>query len=221
MSSRILKPDTASAPMTWRRLRGAGAEADRENVGGAQRPDASAVPGAPNPDLEREIAQRVAEANRRGFAEGEAHARQAAAAQFQAAIEGLARSATEIAALRPRIHRESEADLVRLAVAVARRVLRRELTVNPDALVGLVKAALDKLDLRELNRIRAHPAAAPLLERMLSGNAMPVRIEVVADASLEPGAAIFETSRGTLDGSVETQLAEIERGLTDLLERPA
>lgn len=207
--------------MAWRMLQGRGAAPEDGNAANARPSGDSTASAAPNAALEREIALRVAEANRRGFAEGEAQARQAAAAQFQAAIEGLARSATEIAGLRPRIHREAEADLVRLAVAVARRVLRRELTVDPEALLGLVKAALDKLDLRELNRIRTHPAAAPLLERMLGAAGLPARVEVLADASLEPGAAIFETIRGTLDSSVETQLVEIERGLTDLLERPA
>ncbi len=220
MSSRVLKPDATAAPMAWRRLRGTGAGGE-DGTGAAERlPNQSSAP-APDARQEREIAQRIAEANRRGFAEGEAQARQAAAAQFQVAIDGLVRSAAEVAALRPRIHREAEADLVRLAVAIARRVLRRELTVDPEALLGLVKAALEKLDLRELNRIRTHPATAPLLERTLVGAALPARIEVLADASLEPGAAIFETSRGTLDSSVETQLVEIERGLTDLLERPA
>ncbi len=218
MSSKVLRRDAEATPMAWRRLRGTGpADGGAGAAPSAERTEAA----APNAQQEREIAHRVAEAHRRGFAEGEAQARQAAAAQFQTAIEGLARSAVETAALRPRIHREAEADMVRLAVAVARRVLRRELTVDPEALLGLVKAALDKLDLRELNRIRVHPAAAPLLERTLGGAALPARIEVLADASLEPGAAIFETGRGTLDTSVETQLVEIERGLTDLLERPA
>ena len=36
---------------------------------------------------------------------------------------------------------------------------------------------------------------------------------------LTQGSAVFETSRGELDASVDTQLAEIERGLTDVLER--
>ncbi len=38
------------------------------------------------------------------------------------------------------------------------------------------------------------------------------------DASLAPGSAIFETSRGELDASVDTQLAEIDRGFADLCQ---
>ena len=37
----------------------------------------------------------------------------------------------------------------------------------------------------------------------------------------EPGGAIFEIGRGSLDASVDTQLGEIERGLVDRLgDRP-
>ena len=47
----------------------------------------------------------------------------------------------------------------------------------------------------------------------------PPGLEVVSDGALTPGSAIFETSRGELDASVDTQLAEIDRGLTDALKR--
>jgi flagellar assembly protein FliH len=49
------------------------------------------------------------------------------------------------------------------------------------------------------------------LERASTG----ARFEVVPEPRLERGAAIFETSRGSLDASVETQLDEIQRGLVD------
>ena len=44
-------------------------------------------------------------------------------------------------------------------------------------------------------------------------------LEIAPDGSLTPGSVIFETSRGDLDASVDTQLAEIDRGLTDALKR--
>ena len=44
-------------------------------------------------------------------------------------------------------------------------------------------------------------------------------VEVVPDAARELGSVVFETERGSLDASVDTQLEEIERGLTDRLRR--
>jgi flagellar assembly protein FliH len=111
--------------------------------------------------------------------------------------------------------------MLRLAMEIARRVLRREMAVDPDALRGVVQAALEKLQGQEVSRVRVHPSHAALVSELLrkSGTSQPV--EVIADASLAPGAAVFETERGNLDASVEAQLGEIERGLADCLRRRA
>src|SRR5206468_3414461 len=99
--------------------------------------------------------------------------------------------------------------------AIARRVLRRELAIDPEALHGLVLGALEKLQGQELTRARVHPAHAALVSACLAraGGASPV--EVLPDPAREPGSVIFETQRGNLDASIESQLQEIERGLAD------
>jgi flagellar assembly protein FliH len=48
---------------------------------------------------------------------------------------------------------------------------------------------------------------------------LPHRIEVTSDPTLSPASVILESQHGFLDASVETQLAEIERGFTDLVRR--
>jgi flagellar assembly protein FliH len=108
---------------------------------------------------------------------------------------------------------------VKLAIAVARRVLYRELATDPEAILGLVKAAFGKLNARETHRLRVSPADAAVVQEHRSKLQIPPGLEIVPDGSLTPGSAIFETSRGDLDASVETQLAEIDRGLTDALKR--
>lgn len=215
MSSKILRTDSIKTePMPWRR----GPGSPPAPMGGQQVASPSVPASQPGPDIEREMARRAEEAYHRGLAEGETRGHRAGTQQVQAAVDRLARSCAEIAGLKRKYQREAEADLVRLAMAIARRVLRRELTVDPHALLGLVKAGLERLDARELNRIRVHPDVAPWLTTRLEAEGLPRRVEVVADPSLEPGAAIFESQRGTLDASVETQLGEIERGFVDLLE---
>jgi flagellar biosynthesis/type III secretory pathway protein FliH len=39
----------------------------------------------------------------------------------------------------------------------------------------------------------------------------------VEDATLAPGSVLIDSSRGVLDASVDTQLAEIERGFADVV----
>ena len=56
-----------------------------------------------------------------------------------------------------------------------------------------------------------------MLAKLLEGSARPVT--VVADPGLPVGAVLFETTRGTIDAGLETQLKEIERGFADIYPR--
>jgi len=156
---------------------------------------------------------------RQAYEEGQAAARREAAAQMEAMNLRLSRSIEELAGLRQRFRHEAEEDVVALAIAIARRVLHRELTVAPEALLGLVKAALERIELREVNRVRVSRADAPMVAQFLEQMGLPRPIEVIPDVGLQRGAAILESSHGALDASVETQLAEIERGFADLVRR--
>ena len=100
---------------------------------------------------------------------------------------------------------------------MAHRILRRQLLADPEAILGIVKAALDRVEAREILRVRVVPDDAGRVRDLLAARGLPPGIEVVADPGLERGAFLIDTSRGTLDASVTTQLQEIERGLTDLV----
>lgn len=163
--------------------------------------------------------QRVRQAHQQGYDEGLAAGRQALAGQIEALQTKLARSIEEITGVRPRCRHEAEQDTVALALAVARRILHRELTVSPDALLGLVKAALAKMDAREVNQVRVSRQDAPMVLSFFEKMGVPQRVEVVADPGLAPGSVVLESDRGTLDASVDTQLDEIERGFADLVRR--
>jgi flagellar assembly protein FliH len=157
------------------------------------------------------------EAYQKGVQQGEANARQNYAAQNESSLQRLARTIEEISGLRQRSRYAAEQDVVKLALAIARRIVHRELTIDPATILGLVKAALGSMDMRELHRIRIHPGQADTVRRHLETMGLPQRCEVVADPALERGAAILETNHGTLDASVDTQFEEIERGFADLV----
>jgi flagellar assembly protein FliH len=151
--------------------------------------------------------------------EGEAAGRKRGAAELQPVIDRLARSIEEIGRMRARLRAEAEADLIQLALAIARRVLRRELVIDPEALHGLVLGALEKLGGQEISRVRVHPSHAALVTESLRQNSASAKLEVIADPSRDLGTVIFETPRGNLDASVDSQLQEIERGLADRLRK--
>jgi flagellar assembly protein FliH len=215
MHSKILRGDAASSaePVVWKRVGQAAAGAAAPGRGPDPREAAAAQ--ARVAALESDIERREQAAFKKGLEQGRAAAAQEAAGQLKPVLERFAVTINDLAAHRRQLRREAETDLVKLAVAIARRVLRREMSTDPNAMLGLVKAALEKLEGREIERVRVHPADAAAIKQHLEQARSGARFEVIPEPRLERGAAIFETSRGSLDASVETQLDEIQRGLID------
>ncbi len=220
MSSKVItQGDVPVSPMEWRRAPLIPPASPAGIYESRQAPDRG-QPEATE-QSKRELEQRTREAYQQGFREGEAAGVQHAGAQMNGrlddAIERFARAVEELTAWKRKLRHDAESDLVELAMAIARRVLRRELTMDPEALLGLVKAGLDRIDAREIHRVRVSPEHVAAVSRHLA--AAGQQIEIVADAALAHGGAVFETSRGVVDASIETQLTEIERGFADLYSK--
>lgn len=211
MSSKVYSRDglQPAEPLVWPQLDGA----LPFDAG-----DKPADPQARREELQREIERRVQEARSAGFQDGLASAKTAGASEIRSMQEKLGETIASLAELRPRLRRQAEADLVKLSLAIARRILHRELAVDPEAMRGLIQAALEKLQSQEISRVRIHPSQEAVVRSVLQGRPLGSQVQVLADGALSPGAAIFESSRGNLDASVEMQLREIEQGLTDRLE---
>jgi flagellar assembly protein FliH len=229
MSSRILTKVAAetAGPMFWRQLNPKPPELDSdEETDNGPSEDGSTNERIPGPSaeqvhsletriaqLQHEIPVREQQARQTGFHEGEAAAQKV----WSAAIEKAARAAIEIASLRSRLRREAEEDVIRLASAMARRVLRREVTMDPDAMISILRTTLQRVEQREVQRVRVRPEDAPTVSAWLERIGSPARIDVISDPSLERGGLVVECERGQMDASVETQLEEIERGFADVL----
>jgi flagellar assembly protein FliH len=215
MLSKILTGAAGGAAPQWNWPTAAGA-APAPATGAAGAGDTAAGDSQRIAEMERQSERRAREAQAAGYREGQAAGRGQAAAELQPVLEKLARGMQEIAGLRPQVMREATAELVGLSVGIARRILHRELSVDPAALEGLVSGALQKLAGQEICRIRIHPELEPGVRRALAGEGRG-GLTLMADPTLERGAILVETARGSLDASLETQLAEIARGLADRL----
>ncbi len=219
MLSRIIRRDEAQSanPLLWPAADGTRSPESQSAVAPGQPAEQVAGLERALAELKAEMERRVREAGDTARREGEAAARKQAAAEIQAVLGRLGAAVQEAAAVRDRLRRESETDLVKLAVAIAQRILNRQLSVDPDAITGIIKAGFEKLKRQDIFRVRVHPSHHAALCSLLPASGTQ-GIELLADPALQPGGVIFETSRGDLEASVDTQLREIERGLTDRLE---
>ena len=218
MSSKLHRGGTVPAePVNWRRV----PSLDSLPMEGGTFPPSGFAPlsGGSPVHSGSALEQHLQGAYQEGFQNGQSAARQELAGQIEAMGTRLARTIEEMSGLRRRFRHEAEEDVVALALAIARRILHRELTIAPEALLGLLKAALEKIEVAEVHRVRVRPEDAAMVQQHLEKIGLPQRVELIADPGLERGAVILDSTRGALDASVETQLAEIERGFADLVRR--
>jgi flagellar assembly protein FliH len=226
MSSRVLRAAAAAGviPVVWRGTGGNRSTSPvAQNASHGPSGQGADAPGEGSGDesQERAAQARIDAARQQGRTEGEAAGFARAALRLDPVIAHLSAVIQELAGQRARVRAEAEEDTVQLAIAIARRVLYRELATDPEAILGLVMAAFQKLNARETHRLRVSPGDAAAMEENRARLQLPPRVEIAGDPSLAPGSAVFETSRGELDASIDTQMAEIGRGLADIMKRRA
>ncbi len=204
-------------PVSWRSSDSGGVAPPPRPVRPA--PSSPTAAGAvPTAELEAQVHKQLQIAFESGVQEGEAAARQKLEGEVRRAVEQLAVSAAELAASRKEALCRAEADVVQLSLEIARRILHREVSVDPAALSALVRAALEKLASQQICCVRVHPDQEQLVRATLAQLGRGSEIEIVADVAQSRGGALFETGSGSLDASIETQLREIERGFADRLQ---
>jgi flagellar assembly protein FliH len=129
--------------------------------------------------------------------------------------EQLTRSIAELANARSSIADQAERELVSLAVEIARKVVRTQITVEPDIVITLARNALSRLQHRTAAAIHLHPddfAYVNTHAQALAGNHA---VELIEDHSIERGGCLITTEMGDVDARIDQQFAEIERGLRE------
>lgn len=111
-----------------------------------------------------------------------------------------------------------EGEVVRLALAVARRVLRREAALDPAVLSAAVRNALDQLDAATVVKLRVHPSRAHLWEGALRSVERGMTPQVLQDPSLSVEQCRLETDLGSTELDLDGPLAEIDQAFRDLRE---
>lgn len=110
-----------------------------------------------------------------------------------------------------------EAEIVRLALAIAARVLHREAQIEPMLLAALVRVAVEKMHEGTNVTIRVGTGAAGKWRQYLGSTINGSTITVIEDPQAGAEDCVLETELGTADFAIATQLKEVEQGLFDVL----
>jgi flagellar assembly protein FliH len=180
-----------------------------------------------------EFDRRLAEETRRSFEAGRERGRQegrqaeheAQAASHVAAEHQRTQRAAELIESftqeRDRFLQNVEHEVVKLALAVAARILRREAQMDPLLLTGAVRVALGQLSGSTQVRLRVPMAEIDLwTEAIALLPNLTVKPVVTAGEGMRLGDCVIETELGSVDLGIRAQLGEIERGFFDRAGSP-
>src|SRR6185295_10977767 len=80
----------------------------------------------------------------KGYAQGERSGAEAAARRGEATLRRLAQTIEELAGLRTELVQKTERQVVELALAIARRIIHRDVSLDRELLVAMARVALER-----------------------------------------------------------------------------
>jgi flagellar assembly protein FliH len=163
--------------------------------------------------LQARLAALERDAFSKGFAQGERAGGEAAAQRGEAMLRRLTETLEELTTLRAQMIHQTERQMVQLALAIARRIVHREIAIDQDLLIAMARVALDRLGESAHVTVRLSPEDFDATSAVRSRPWTGTHVTVVADARVGRGGCRVESEFGVMDAGVEGQIHEIARAL--------
>lgn len=142
------------------------------------------------------------EGSRQGYKENEL-ALQKKATEFASLLESLSQPFKVLDA-------EVEKELVKLAMAIATQIIRREIKMDPGQIIAAVREAINILPLSsQKTRLYLHPEDAELVRSALPLDETSPAWRIVEDPLITRGGCKVDTEVSHIDATVENRLAAV------------
>ena len=169
-------------------------------------------------ELAAERARAEADAYARGRAEGEREARLQAQSEMSTAIAALAEAVNDVRLHEARWIANAEENIAALSVAVARHIVGREVSADPETVRELVKRALVGFPIDSSIVVRLHhddlAACAGLITPDAAGRTPDIRW--TADPHIMRGGCLIEGRERIIDGRIDTSLERAYRSIGNI-----
>ncbi len=129
--------------------------------------------------------------------------------------EELQNSLEDLSRLRSDMVRQTEGQIVKLALEIARKVIHKEVTTNQEIAVNLTRVALAHIPNRTAATVHLHPDDLAYFETKLDQIESGHALTLIADRSVGHGGCVVQTEMGEVDATIEQQFAQIESALLE------
>lgn|GEM_PF-310825 len=159
---------------------------------------------------------------KRGYEEGLKKAEEDIESDRLAAFQQSQELLEEARQLKIQMMRSCESDMMRLVMAIAKKVIASELTTNPYFIVNVLREAIDFLDHPDNITVYVNPQD---LERILTITqsdsffdigSSDVNLDFRADNRISPGGCSLESLGGSVDTRMETRISGVEQAVREV-----
>jgi flagellar assembly protein FliH len=161
------------------------------------------------------LADLQAEAHKEAFEQGLAEGREAGRAEVRAQVDRLTGMFYDLARPFEVLDAEVERELLTLAMALARQIVRRELKTDPTQIIGIIREAIAVLPVaaREV-RVHLHPEDAAVVREHLAPTESERAWVIVEDPVMARGGCQITSATSRIDARLESRVGAI---LSELL----
>lgn len=173
-------------------------------------------------EVYEEASQLREEAKNAGYQEGLKLANEEIKADRGRAIKQNELIIEEARKTKLEIINSAETDIVRLILAITKKVIAGELATNPDTIINIVKEAISYLDNPQNVKVYVNPTEIDKLLELLDGELLTdigsedITIDIKGDKRITKGGCLIESENGSVDARIETKLTNIEKGLLEV-----
>lgn len=122
---------------------------------------------------------------------------------------------------RKELLRNAEKDLIELVIEIYEKIFREKKEEDSDLIVSLVANGIENLDLTDKLTIISSKEDFDILEMsrdiILAKASMISELDIKYDTTMKKGDCILETPKGSIDASLDNQLAELRENLNMVL----
>lgn len=146
-----------------------------------------------------------------GYTRGQRTADEEMERQLEGVLQRLHATIEDLGKLSPQAMRRADREMIHLAVAMAERIVRREVRTEPELLLDMARAAIERLGERVTAVIHLNPID---LEAIVNdGSGRIGTLDVVGDSDLPRGGCMIRTNLGAIDAGIDAQMRELLRAM--------
>jgi len=167
-------------------------------------------------DPKERLARLEKEAYEKGFEQGQKDGMALEQRQMEERGKQLSALIDALGRLREQIYAETEGELIKLSLAIAKKIIRSEIRAGNHVIEETIRSAMKPLVDRSHVRVRISPADMEEVTRLvpeLAAGAQAGRLQIVEDSAIERGGCILETGFGSVNAGIEDQLSVVEKEL--------